>query len=46
MRTRFAAARDEEGRRVPREVFHAGGRGVVPEGDFEAVARAPPPAPP
>ena len=36
----------EEGRRVLREVFHADGWGVVPEGDFEAVARALPPAPP
>jgi phosphonate transport system substrate-binding protein len=45
--TAFAVMpRDEEGRRVLREVFHADGWGVVLEGDFEAVARALPPAPP
>ncbi len=45
--TAFAGmARDEEGRRVLREVFHADGWGVAVEGDFEAVARALPPAPP
>lgn len=37
-------ARDQEGRRVLREVFHADGWGVAVEGDFESVVKALPPA--
>lgn len=38
-------ARDQPGRGVLAEVFHADGWGVAVEGDFDAVSRALPPAP-